>query len=75
MTDKRNSEQADPSHMRERPGDQVSDDEPMTGAQRSYLKILCEEAKQPFDENLTKAQASRRIDELHRMTRRDVERT
>jgi len=24
----------------------------MTGAQRSYLKTLCEEAKVPFDDNL-----------------------
>ena len=53
-----------------RPGDWVGSDEPMTGAQRSYLKTLCEEAKQPFDENLTKSQASKRIDELHRLTRR-----
>jgi len=75
MTDKRISEQADRSNMRKRPDDWVSGDEPMTGAQKSYLKTLCEEAKQPFDENLTKAQASRRIDELHRMTRLDVERT
>ena len=75
MTDKRTSEQADQSNLRKRPGDWVIADEPMTGAQRSYLKTLCEEARQPFDENLTKAQASRRIDELHRMTRRDVERT
>jgi hypothetical protein len=75
MTDKRISEQAEQSSMRQRPNDRVSRDEPMTGAQRSYLKILCEEAMQPFDDNLTKAQASRRIDELHRMTRRDVERT
>ncbi len=44
-------------------------DEPMTGAQKSYLKTLCEHARQPFDEHLTKAQASRRIDELHRLTR------
>ena len=47
-------------------------DEPMTGAQKSYLKALCEEAQQPFDEHLTKAQASMRIDELHRLTRRDA---
>jgi hypothetical protein len=44
--------------------------EPMTGAQKSYLKTLCEQADQPFDDTLTKAQASKRIDELHRMTRR-----
>jgi hypothetical protein len=75
MTDKRNSEQTDHSNVRKRPGDWAIADEPMTGAQRSYLKTLCEEAGQPFDENMTKAQASRRIDELHRMTRRDVERT
>jgi hypothetical protein len=55
-----------------RPGDRATEGEPMTGAQRSYLKMLCEEARQPFDETLTKAQASRRIDELHRLTRRDA---
>ena len=48
----------------------VTGDEPMTGAQRSYLKTLCEEAKQPFDDSLTKADASRRIDELQAMTGR-----
>ena len=42
----------------------------MTGAQRSYLKTLSEEAKQPFDDSLTKAEASRRIDELQRLTGR-----
>ena len=39
-------------------------DEPMTGAQRSYLQTLSEELGEPFDENLTKAQASERIDAL-----------
>jgi hypothetical protein len=70
MTDKHINEQADHSNMRKNPDDWVSGDEPMTGAQRSYLKTLCEEAKQPFDDNLTKAEASKRIDELHRLTRR-----
>jgi hypothetical protein len=38
----------------------------MTGAQASYLKILSEEAGDPdaYDENLTKAEASKRIDAL-----------
>jgi hypothetical protein len=38
----------------------------MTGAQASYLKTLCEEAgdADAFDENLTKAEASKRIEEL-----------
>ena len=36
----------------------------MTGAQASYLKTLCEEAGVEFDEGLTKAAASERIDQL-----------
>lgn len=38
--------------------------EPMTGAQASYLKTLCEETDTPFDETITKADASKLIDEL-----------
>ena len=44
--------------------------EPMTGPQRSYLQTLCREAKEEFDENLTKAEASKRIDELQAKTGR-----
>ncbi len=44
--------------------------EPMTGAQKSYLKTLSDEAQVPFDENLTKAEASKRIDELQARTGR-----
>ena len=40
----------------------------MTGAQASYLKTLSQEANEPFDENLTKAEASKRIDELQAKT-------
>jgi hypothetical protein len=40
------------------------------GAQRSYLKTLSEEAREDFDEQLTKAEASRRIDELQQKTGR-----
>jgi hypothetical protein len=45
-------------------------DQPMTGAQASYLKTLCEEAGEPFDPSLSKAAASRRIDELQQKTGR-----
>jgi hypothetical protein len=38
--------------------------EPMTEAQASYLKRLSASAGEPFDDSLSKAQASRRIDEL-----------
>ncbi len=63
----------DPSHPSNRakdPDDWTTGDEPMTGAQRSYLTTLCEEAKVPFDDSLTKAEASKRIDELQEMTGR-----
>lgn len=42
----------------------------MTGAQKSYLTTLSEEAGEPVDDTLTKAQASMRIDELQRLTGR-----
>jgi hypothetical protein len=42
----------------------------MTAAQASYLKTLCQEAGQEFDPDLTKAQASERIDELQKATGR-----
>jgi hypothetical protein len=48
------------------PDEWVSGDEPMTGAQASYLKTLSEQAHDPkaFDADLSKAAASKRIDEL-----------
>ena len=70
MTDKRTQSMAEQGNMEKDPADWVTGDEPMTGAQRSYLKTLCEEAKQPFDQNLSKADASRRIDELQAITGR-----
>jgi Protein of unknown function (DUF3072) len=73
MTDKRTQQQADQSNTEKRPEDWTTGDEPMTGAQRSYLKTLSEEAKVKFDETLTKAQASIRIDELQRITGRGVQ--
>ena len=56
---------ADPgSNTQKDPDDWVSGDEPMTGAQASYLKTLTEEADQPdaFSDDLSKAEASKRID-------------
>ncbi|MFH5923396.1 DUF3072 domain-containing protein [Roseomonas xinghualingensis] len=52
------------------PDNWTTGDEPITGAQASYLKTLSEEAGEPFDENLTKAEASKRIDELQEKTGR-----
>ena len=72
MTDKRTQAGTDTGNMEKDPDDWVTGDEPMTGAQRSYLKTLSEEAKVPFDESLSKADASRRIDELQQLTGRGV---
>ena len=51
------------------PTDWVTGSEPMTGAQASYLKTLCEEAKEDFDAKISKADASRRIDALRNRSR------
>lgn len=52
------------------PDDWTTGDEPMTGAQASYLKTLSEEAHAEFDDDLTKAEASKRIDALQEETGR-----
>ena len=59
-----------PSNTEKNPDDWVTGDEKMTGAQASYLKTLSEEAKEAFDDSLTKAEASKRIDELQQKTGR-----
>ena len=74
MTDKGQKQQhPDPKHSRnlaegrntaKDPRDWVTGDEPMTGAQASYLKTLCQDTGEEFDAILTKAEASKRIDEL-----------
>jgi phage tail tube protein FII len=58
------------SNLEKDPGEWKTGDEPMTGAQASYLKTLADQANEEFDENLTKAEASRRIDELQERTGR-----
>ena len=52
------------------PEEWTTGDEPMTGAQASYLQTLAREAGEEFDENLTKAEASKRIEELQEKTGR-----
>lgn len=48
----------------------ITGDEPMTGAQASYLETLSEEAGEPFDADLSKAEASKKIDALQEQTGR-----
>ena len=70
MTDKQTQSHADESNMQKDPDHWVTGDEPMTGAQRSYLKTLAEEAHEDVDEALTKAEASKKIEELQAETGR-----
>jgi hypothetical protein len=58
------------SNAEKNPDDWVTGDEPMTGAQASYLQTLCEEAGEAFDPDLNKADASKRIDALRHKTGR-----
>jgi len=55
------------------PDEWTTGDEPMTGAQHSYLKTLSDEAKEEFDETLSKSEASKRIDELQHKTGRGLD--
>ena len=49
----------------------VTGDEPMTGPQQSYLSTLAQEAGEPPPpDELSKAEASQRIDELQERTGR-----
>jgi hypothetical protein len=52
------------------PDDWVTGDEPPTAAQESYLHTLAREAGEEVPDGLTKAEASRRIDELQAETGR-----
>jgi hypothetical protein len=52
------------------PSDWVTGDEPMTGAQRSYLDTLARQAGEQLPADLTKAQASEHIDRLQAETGR-----
>ena len=56
----------DVSNAEKDPADWATGDEPMTGAQKSYLKTLCDEAGEVFDETLTKGEASKKIDGLRK---------
>jgi Protein of unknown function (DUF3072) len=57
-------------NARKDPEEWTTGGEPMTAAQHSYLQTLCDEAGEPMDETLTKAQASERIVALQQQTGR-----
>jgi hypothetical protein len=68
----RTSDTETPGNLIKDPDDWTTGDEPMTGAQRSYLQTLCDEAQEPMDDTLTKAEAAKRIEALQQQTGRGV---
>ncbi|TFV62988.1 UNVERIFIED_ORG: DUF3072 domain-containing protein [Bacillus sp. AZ43] len=59
------NESAQPAASPEKdPADWVTGDEPATGAQKSYLETLSRQSDEEVPEDLTKAEASQKIDEL-----------
>jgi Protein of unknown function (DUF3072) len=62
-----------PSNTIKDPDEWTTGDEPMTGAQESYLNTLASEAGEQVEPDLTKAEASKRIDELQEKTGRGRE--
>jgi hypothetical protein len=67
---KQQKDQEIPTNTQKDPDEWVTGDESMTGAQASYLKTLAQEAGEPVDESMTKAEASKKIDELQERTGR-----
>ena len=63
MKSQQNQDTDQPALQRD-PDQWKTGDEPMTDAQKSYLETLCHETGEEFDDQLSKAGASKRIDEL-----------
>jgi hypothetical protein len=70
MSDKNNNIDNNQGNAIKDPDEWTTGDEPMTGAQRSYLHTLASEAKEEIDDNMTKAEASKKIEELQERTGR-----
>ena len=60
------------SNVQKDPEDWVTGNEPMTGAQESYLNTLSSEAGEEADSDLAKAEASKKIEELQQRTGRGL---
>jgi hypothetical protein len=64
------NEQAPASNTIKDPADWTTGDQPATGAQESYLHTLASEAHEDVPDQLSKAEASQKIDELQEKTGR-----
>jgi hypothetical protein len=70
MTDQSDTTDGDRRTAAKDPDDWTTGDEPMTGAQKSYLQTLAQEAGEQVPDELSKADASKLIDELQSRTGR-----
>lgn len=70
----KNRQERDDRSKIKSPEEWTTGDEPMTGAQESYLGTLAREAEEPVKDDLTKAEASKKIDDLQRKTGRGAPR-
>ncbi|MDF1506031.1 DUF3072 domain-containing protein [Roseisolibacter sp. H3M3-2] len=73
MTKPTKQDRPDDGNTQKDPDAWVTGDETMTGAQASYLQTLSEEAGEEFDGSLSKAEASKKIDELRERTGRGID--
>lgn len=62
--------QANPEPLRKNPDEWKTGDEPATAAQRSYLDTLAQDVGEEIKEDLTKAEASKLIDDLQQRSPR-----
>ncbi len=67
-----NANDQDQSNTVKDPDEWKTGGEPMTGAQRSYLNTLADEAGEELNDDLSKAEASKKIDELQHKTGRGL---
>jgi hypothetical protein len=67
---KKTNENSQHDNRIKNPEEWTTGNEEMTGAQRSYLKTLSDEAGEEPEDHLTKAEASKKIDELQNKTGR-----
>jgi hypothetical protein len=70
MTTKQQQQNAGGGNLQKDPDEWVTGDEPMTGAQASYVQTLAQEAGEDVPGDLTKADASKVIDDLQDKTGR-----
>jgi hypothetical protein len=73
-SDKKRPPVKDASNTIKDPDEWTTGEEPMTGAQQSYLHTLATEAGEEAETDLTKAEASKRIEELQEKTGRGEKR-